>query len=169
MTSSNVTSEYSAGGVVYRANGEGYEFVAVQRARHGDWSLPKGHIEAGESHEQAALREVKEETGIDARIVSLIGEVVYFYRRPRQGGLTRKTVYHFLMEASSHELCGPNWEVSEARWVPIAQADSLLSYENDKRIINQARAILGARGRGSGASSEDREPNPDPRPLAPGT
>ena len=165
MTPSQVTSEYSAGGVVYRRNGEGYEFVAVQRARHGDWSLPKGHIEAGESHEQAALREVKEETGIDARIVSPIGEVVYFYQRPRQG-LTRKTVYHFLMEASSHELCGPNWEVSEARWVPITHADSLLSYENDKRIINQAQAILGIRSQGPGAS-EGQEPNPDPRPLAP--
>jgi len=142
MTSSQVTSEYSAGGVVYRGDAGAYEFVAVQRARHGDWSLPKGHIEAGESREQAAIREVKEETGIDAHIIGDLGEVIYFYRRPRQG-LTRKSVYHFLMEASSHELGGPNWEVAEARWVPMAEADTLLSYQNDKQIINKAQAILG--------------------------
>lgn len=142
MSSSDVTSEYSAGGVVYRDNDAGYEFVAVQRARHDDWSLPKGHIESGETREQAAIREVKEETGIDARIVAPIGEVVYFYKRPRQG-LTRKTVYHYLMEAVTHELGGPNWEVAEARWLPITEAHTLLTYSNDKQIINKAQALLG--------------------------
>lgn len=127
--------------MVYRRNGAGYEIVAVQRARHDDWSLPKGHIEAGESREQAAIREVKEETGLDAQVVTPIGEVVYFYRRPRQG-LTRKTVYHYLMEALSHDLGGPNWEVSEVRWVPISEAHTLLSYENDKQMVNKAQALL---------------------------
>jgi 8-oxo-dGTP diphosphatase len=141
MDAKQVTSEYSAGGVVYRHNGAGYEIVAVQRARHDDWSLPKGHIEAGESREQAAIREVKEETGLDAQVVTLLGEVVYFYRRPRQG-LTRKTVYHYLMEALSHDLGGPNWEVAEVRWLPITEAHTLLSYENDKQIVNKAQALL---------------------------
>jgi 8-oxo-dGTP diphosphatase len=133
--------EYSAGGVVYRRTENGYDIVAVQRARHEDWSLPKGHIEAGESREQAALREVKEETGLDAQIVGDLGEVVYFYRRKNEG-LVRKSVYHFLMEATSDKLGNPNWEVSEIRWVPITEAHTLLSYENDKGVVRKAQSLL---------------------------
>jgi 8-oxo-dGTP diphosphatase len=141
MGSTGVIGEYSAGGVVYRRTGEGYDIVAVQRARHEDWSLPKGHIEAGESREQAALREVKEETGLDAQIVGELGEVVYFYRR-REEGLVRKSVYHYLMEALSDKLGNPNWEVSEVRWVPITEAHTLLSYENDRGIVRKAQSML---------------------------
>ena len=141
MTSPKATAEYSSGGVVYRRGEAGYEFVAVQRARHGDWSLPKGHIEAGESREEAAIREVKEETGIEARIVGDLQEVVYFYRRSKEG-LTRKSVYYYLMEAVTEELGGPNWEVSEARWVPMSEADGLLSYANDKETVRLAVKAL---------------------------
>ena len=141
MSSTGVISEYSAGGVVYRRTEWGYDIVAVQRARHEDWSLPKGHIEAGESREQAPLREVKEETGLDAKIVGDLGEVVYFYRR-REEGLVRKSVYHYLMEATSDKLGNPNWEVSEVRWVPITEAHTLLSYENDKGVVRKAQALL---------------------------
>jgi 8-oxo-dGTP pyrophosphatase MutT (NUDIX family) len=141
MSSKDVKSEYSAGGVVYRRNMGGYDIVVVQRARHDDWSLPKGHIEAGETLEQAALREVKEETGLDARIVDDIGEIVYFYRRPK-GSLVRKTVHHFLMEAAEGDLGDPNWEVSEVRWIPISEAHTLLSYQNDKGIVSKAQEML---------------------------
>ncbi len=136
------TSEYSAGGVVYRRNGADYDIAVVQRARHNDWSLPKGHIEAGESREQAAIREVQEETGLDARIVSSLGEVVYFYRRPG-GDLIRKVVYHYLMEITGGEPGGPNWEVSEVRLLPITDALTLLSYENDHMIVEKAKGMLG--------------------------
>ena len=141
MSPSRTTTEYSSGGVVFRRTENGYEFVAVQRARHGDWSLPKGHIEKGESKEEAAIREVKEETGIEARIVGDLQEVVYFYRRPKEG-LTRKSVYYYLMEAVTDELGGPNWEVSEARWVPMSEAERLLSYANDKETIRVALKVL---------------------------
>jgi 8-oxo-dGTP diphosphatase len=141
MAPSQTTAEYSAGGVVFRPTESGYEFVAVQRARHGDWSLPKGHIEAGESKEEAAIREVKEETGIEARIVGDLQEVVYFYRRSKEG-LTRKSVQYYLMEALTDELGGPNWEVSESRWVDMTKADSLLSYANDKATIGLALKAL---------------------------
>ena len=141
MAGTGVIGEYSAGGVVYRHTEDGYDIVAVQRARHEDWSLPKGHIEAGESREQAALREVKEETGLDAQIVGDLGEVVYFYRRKNEG-LVRKSVYHYLMQALSDKLGGPNWEVSEVRWIPITEAHTLLSYENDKGIVRKAQSLL---------------------------
>jgi 8-oxo-dGTP pyrophosphatase MutT (NUDIX family) len=137
------SSEYSAGGIVYKQNDHGYDVVLIYRTRHDDWSLPKGHIEAGESREQAAIREVQEETGIDSRIVSPLGEATYFFRK-RGGDLVRKTVYHFLMEALTTELGKPNWEVTEARWVPITEAQSLLSYEKDREVVTQATAQLGA-------------------------
>jgi 8-oxo-dGTP pyrophosphatase MutT (NUDIX family) len=133
-------SEISAGGVVYRRVGDTYEIVAVHRNRHTDWSLPKGHIEKGETPEQAALREVKEETGLDARIVAELGEVVYFYRRP--GGLIRKVVYHFLMEHTGGEFGPPNWEVDEVRWIDIDQADTLLTYKNDQGTVRKAKERL---------------------------
>jgi 8-oxo-dGTP pyrophosphatase MutT (NUDIX family) len=140
--------EYSAGGVVFRRHAaegaEGaapFEIAVVQRARHDDWSLPKGHIEAGESREQAAIREVQEETGLDARILYTLGDVVYYYRR-RNGDLVRKTVYHYLMEATSTELGPPNWEVSESRWIPINEARTLLTYQKDKGIVSKAIAEL---------------------------
>lgn len=150
MSKSRVISEHSAGGVVYRWANSHYDIVVVQRARHGDWSLPKGHVEAAESAEQAAIREIKEETGLEARVEQPIGEVVYFFRRPN-GDLIRKTVYHYLLEAETTELGGPNREVSEVRWIPIQQADQLLSYANDKEIVSKATALLGWEVRGQGA------------------
>lgn len=138
-------SEYSAGGVVYRAiEGKGWEIVAVQRARHGDWSLPKGHVEAGETKEQAAIREVKEETGIDARIFYHLGRIQYYFRKP-SGALVRKHVDYYLMHAETEELGPPNWEVSEARWVPIQEARNLLSYSKDKEIVTKALVELRVR------------------------
>jgi 8-oxo-dGTP pyrophosphatase MutT (NUDIX family) len=135
----------SSGGVVYRKVGDNaYEVALVYRKRHDDWSLPKGHIEEGETQEVAALREVKEETGLDARIVEPLGEIVYFYRR-RNGDLVRKTVYHFLMEATSGTFAEPSWEVTESRWVPITEAQTLLSYKNDAGVVARAMAALGVR------------------------
>lgn len=138
--------EYSSGGVVYRSTPDGYQFVAVHRARHTDWSLPKGHLEPGETKEQAALREVKEETGLDARIVAPITDVVYFYRTGRgaESVLVHKTVYHYLLEAITFSFGGPNWEVSESRWVPLSEAQTLLSYENDLEVVRKAQELLSA-------------------------
>lgn len=141
MKDDSQSSEYSAGGVVYRRNGAGTDIAVIYRTRHDDWSLPKGHIEAGESREQAALREIKEETGLDARILHPLGEAVYFFRK-KGGDLVRKTVYHYLMEALTTNLGKPNWEVTEARWVPITEAQGLLSYEKDKEILAKAMAEL---------------------------
>jgi 8-oxo-dGTP pyrophosphatase MutT (NUDIX family) len=123
--------------VVYRPNGSDTDIALIYRTRHDDWSLPKGHIEPGESREQAALREIKEETGLDARILRPLGEATYFFRK-KSGDLVHKTVYHYLMEAMSVELGKPNWEVTEARWVPITEAQGLLSYDKDKEIVAKA-------------------------------
>ena len=138
--------EYSSGGVVYRPTPNGYEFVAVHRARHTDWSLPKGHIEPGETREEAAIREVKEETGLDARIIAPISEVVYYYRRGKGPAsvLIHKTVHHYLLEATTFDFAGPNWEVSESRWVPLSEAQNVLSYQNDRDVVSKAGDLLQA-------------------------
>jgi 8-oxo-dGTP diphosphatase len=141
MDGKQYSSEYSAGGVVYRPDGKSFDVAIIYRTRHDDWSIPKGHIEAGETREQAALREIKEETGLDVRIIRPLGEAVYFFRK-KGGDVVRKTVYHYLMEALTTELGQPNWEVTEARWVPINEAQGLLSYEKDRVIIGTAIVIL---------------------------
>ena len=139
-------SEYAAGGVVFRPNpdGKGWQIAAVQRPRHDDWSLPKGHIEQGETREQAAIREVKEETGLDARILQPLGEVDYFFHKPK-GDLIHKFVYHYLLEATSDGFGDPNREVAESRWVTPDEAQNLLSYERDKKILTKALVELRAR------------------------
>ncbi len=121
--------------------------MSVHRARHTDWSLPKGHVEPGETREEAAIREVKEETGLDARIIAPITEVVYFYRRGRgpESVLVHKTIYHYLLKALTFDFAGPNWEVSEARWTPLADAQNVLSYENDHEVVRKAGELLVAR------------------------
>ncbi|MDQ6693055.1 MAG: NUDIX hydrolase [Chloroflexota bacterium] len=141
MEETQSNAEYSAGGVVYRTAGDKYEIIAVHRAHHTDWSLPKGHIEQGETREAAAMREVKEETGLTAEIKADIGEVVYFYRRP-DGSLIRKSVYHYLMESQGGSFPGPNFEVDQVRWVPIEHASELLTYQKDKEIASKAQALL---------------------------
>lgn len=143
MNHTQTLNEYSSGGVVYSPTSmsAGYDVALIHRDRHNDWSLPKGHIEPGESREQACLREVKEETGIAAQIVQPLGEAVYFFRG-RTGALIRKTVYHYLMQAITTQLCGPNWEVTEARWVPITEAQTLLTYQKDREIVAKAIAAL---------------------------
>lgn len=143
MKEQDANSEYSAGGVVYRRAGTEYEIILVHRARHTDWSLPKGHIEQGETREAAALREVKEETGVTAEIKGDIGEVVYFYRRPN-GNLIRKSVYHYLMESQGGNFPGPNFEVDQVKWVPLQSATKTLTYQKDKEIAGKAQALLEA-------------------------
>ncbi len=142
MNPTQILDEYSSGGVVYRPTNIGYDIALIHRDRHNDWSLPKGHIEPGETREQACLREIKEETGLDAHIVQPLGKAVYFFRSST-GELIRKTVYHYLMQATTTRLSGPNWEVTEARWVPITEAQTLLTYEKDREIVAQAIPVLG--------------------------
>lgn len=146
MQKAEAKKEFSSGGVVFRtrAGGKGWEIVAVQRARHEDWSLPKGHIEEGETKEQAALREVKEETGLDAQVLFPLETIEYYFRKPK-GDLIRKIVYYYLMEAINTRLGGPNWEVSEARWVDINEVRNLLTYQKDKEVVTKALVELRVR------------------------
>jgi 8-oxo-dGTP diphosphatase len=114
----------AAGGVVIR---DGLVAV-VHRPRYDDWSLPKGKLDAGETFEEAALREVWEETGIQARLERELPEVRYAVReRP-------KLVRYWLMSVESGSF-EPNDEVDELRWLPLKDAIELLSYDRDRELV----------------------------------
>jgi 8-oxo-dGTP pyrophosphatase MutT (NUDIX family) len=122
----------AAGGVLHRTRGDGaVEVLVIHRPRYGDWTLPKGKLEEGESVEDAALREVSEETGIRAEIERRIGETSYRDRHRRP-----KRVTYFAMHPVSGEFM-PNDEVDEVRWVTTGEARDLLSYQHDRDLVAQ--------------------------------
>ena len=104
------------------------------------WSLPKGHVEAGETTEEAAVREVAEETGISGRITARLGSVEYTFTA--EGRRIHKRVHHFLMEAVAGELSDADVEVTEVAWVPLEQLSTKLAYDDEKRLIDKVAGLL---------------------------
>jgi 8-oxo-dGTP diphosphatase len=137
-TLSRVEAEVSAaGGVVWRDGGGGVEVLAVHRPRYDDWSLPKGKLDRGESFEDAALREVEEETGIVARLGAELEPVRY--RDDKGRG---KLVRYWMMEVEEQGPFEPSDEVDEIRWLsPVAAADAL-TYPRDVELVRDAAARL---------------------------
>ena len=115
----------AAGGVVVQDG----RVALVHRPRYDDWTLPKGKLDKGESFEEAALREVDEETGLHARLVRELPSVSYEVRgRP-------KVVRYWLMEVESDEGFVANDEVDEVRWLEPAEALALLTYDRDREVL----------------------------------
>lgn len=104
------------------------------------WSLPKGHIEDGETTEQTAVREVKEETGISAQVLKPLGTIDYWFVAERKR--VHKTVHHFLLEAIGGELSDADDEVTEVAWVPLSDLDRMLAYTDERKLAGKARQIL---------------------------
>ncbi|GAA3249280.1 hypothetical protein GCM10017691_60220 [Pseudonocardia petroleophila] len=104
------------------------------------WSLPKGHIEAGETAEQAAVREVEEETGIIGTVVAPLGTIDFWF--VAEDRRVHKTVHHFLMRALGGELSDSDVEVSEVAWVPLRELESRLAYADERRLIRRATELL---------------------------
>jgi ADP-ribose pyrophosphatase YjhB (NUDIX family) len=104
------------------------------------WSLPKGHIEAGETAEEAAVREVEEETGIIGRVVAPLGTIDFWF--VAEDRRVHKTVHHFLLRALGGELSDSDVEVSEVAWVPLEELESRLAYADERRLIRRATELL---------------------------
>lgn len=106
------------------------------------WSMPKGHVEPGETLEQTAIREVREETGIVAEIVAPLGSMRYSFT----SGTTRihKRVHHFLMTALTEDLSDADAEVTEVAWVPVTRLPHVLAYAAERRIARRGAEILAA-------------------------
>ena len=138
-----VQREVSAGGVVYRRDGDGIEVVlASRRTRRGDlaWGLAKGGIEPGESLEDAAVREVLEETGYTAEIESSLGETRYFY--VWEETRIRKTVHFFLMRCTGGDPDDRDDEMEEIRWFPLERALKRAAYRGEREVLGRAAEIL---------------------------
>ncbi|MEO7124823.1 MAG: NUDIX hydrolase [Nakamurella sp.] len=141
------TFETSAGGLVVRVEGGQAQVALIGRARRGGklrWSMPKGHVEQGETLEQTAVREVREETGIVGIVVAPLGSLSYTFTA--DGKQIRKRVHHFLMDAVSGELSDADVEVTEARWVPVDDLPRMLAFPAERRIARRAASILAANG-----------------------
>ncbi|UHA74183.1 NUDIX hydrolase [Paenibacillus sp. 481] len=135
--------EISAGGVVYRKR-EGQLEIQLIQDRYGKVSLAKGKMEAGETIEQTALREIVEETGIRGRIVAPIDTIYYQYVMPNVGTVD-KEVHYYLVEAEAgdlqaqvEEIRGVGWFTPEQAWTQQQQA----GYDNNDSIVKKAFALL---------------------------
>ena len=133
--------EVSYGGVVVRGD---EVMVIVPRGRRRVLSLPKGGRNPGEAPEQAAAREVREETGITATVRERLGQVDYTYRRG--GRRIAKTVHFYLCEFEAGDTADHDHEVEDARWMPLAEARRRLSYPGERAMIDRALSILAANG-----------------------
>jgi ADP-ribose pyrophosphatase YjhB (NUDIX family) len=135
--------EFSAGGLVVNiTDGVAHGALIGRTDRQGRllWSLPKGHIEAGETAEQAAVREVAEETGISGEIVAELGTIDFWF--VAEGRRIHKTVRHYLLRRVGGELSDADVEVDEVAWVPLATMRSRLAYPDERTLVDTAGRLL---------------------------
>jgi 8-oxo-dGTP pyrophosphatase MutT (NUDIX family) len=135
--------ETSAGGLVVDRSGTAPRAAVIGRKdRRGRllWSLPKGHLEAGESAQEAAVREVEEETGIRGRVVAPLGTIDYWF--VAEDRRIHKTVHHYLLEAAGGELSDEDVEVDEVAWVPLDELRERLAYAGERRLAQTAAELI---------------------------
>jgi mutator protein MutT len=131
------STEFSAGGVVVRGD-ETIVIVPTRRAANGRavLALPKGHIDPGETPPQAAVREVREEAGVEAELVEKLGDVRYWYQR--EGRRIAKVVAFYLFDYRSGDPADHDAEVEVARWMPMEQAAVELTYRGEREMVKRA-------------------------------
>jgi len=134
--------EKSCGAVVYRYNNDVLEVLLIRHRFGGHWSFPKGHVEDGENEFQTALREVKEETNLSIRLREGFRESVEYFPKP----YIKKQVVYFLGLSLGDTPKRQEEEISELRWVPIDDAERMVSFANDKNLISRSREYLKANG-----------------------
>lgn len=137
--------QFSAGGIVFNNQNQ---VLVTQHSQNKHWSFPKGHIDPGETSEEAALREVREEGGIVAEIISKVGYSKFIYTqdapaRPAGGEKIFKVVTYFLMKYISGDSKDHDLEVSEAGWYTVENALKQLSYSQDKILLKKALELYG--------------------------
>ena len=134
--------EKSCGAVVYRYSNDALEVLLIRHRFGGHWSFPKGHVEEGETEVQTALREVKEETNLSIRLREGFRESVEYFPKP----YIKKQVIYFLGLSLGDTAKRQEEEISELRWVPIDDAERMVSFANDKNLISRSREYLQANG-----------------------
>ena len=138
-------SEVSAGGLVISESDPGLIALISHKNRGGglDWVIPKGHVELGENYLQTAVREIREETGIESKILEKIGEISYSFKiGPKR---IKKTVHHYLLQqigGSLNAYSDPTGEVVDVQWFEIGKLVDVLAHENERKIAQRALEIL---------------------------
>jgi 8-oxo-dGTP diphosphatase len=140
--------EMSAGGVIYRRQAGAIE-IALIKVRNR-WGLPKGHVEEGESINDTAVREVREETGLEGRVSKKLGDIRYSYRDRRSAEepvRIYKRVHFYLLRYLKGDVRDHDHEVDEARWFPIEEAIRNLKFPTERKMVYRALGILTAGNR----------------------
>jgi ADP-ribose pyrophosphatase YjhB (NUDIX family) len=135
--------ETSAGGLILDALALDARAALIGRLDRRNrmlWSLPKGHVEVGETIDEAAIREVREETGISGRIVAPLGTIDFWF--VAEGQRVHKTVHHFLLLAEGGELSDEDVEVAEVAWVPLSKVARSLAYVDERKLVDTVPALL---------------------------
>ena len=127
----------SAGGVVLWKHDNDIFICIVKRRNKGVWILPRGRIEKNEHMEETVIREIKEETGIEATIIKKIGIISYSFYSSKDKVTYNKVVHFYLLRLDKQEDFVPNQEIEEKLWVPLNKAKEFLSYEAEKNIIDK--------------------------------
>ncbi|MEE6287070.1 NUDIX hydrolase [Georgenia sp. MJ173] len=144
-----VVDETSAGGLVVKViDGLAYTAVIARRNRGGrlEWCLPKGHLEGVETPQEAAVREIEEETGITGRVLRHLATIDYWFAGDDRR--VHKVVHHFLLEATGGELTienDPDHEAEDVAWVGLNEVAARLAYPNERRVVATARDVLAGR------------------------
>jgi len=138
--------ETSAGGLVVDLGGlppRAAVIARLNRAGRLEWCLPKGHLEDGETPEQAAIREIEEETGIRGRVLGRLGTIDFWFSV--EGKRVHKLVHHYLLEATGGSLSianDPDREAVDVAWVPLDQLGKTLAFPNERKLAREASARL---------------------------
>lgn len=136
--------EVSAGGVVVRERDGVFELAAIRPRGKKVWALPKGHVDPGETPELTAAREVREETGLTARLVGKLGDIRYVYQFNGQRIFKQVSFFLFTYVDGTIDEIDEKMrvEVDQAAWVPLAQSQKLLAYKGEKQMAKQAEELV---------------------------
>lgn len=137
-----IRDQVSSGGVLYRRREQEPDIAVIVLKGGKVWALPKGLVEPGEDPEQAAAREVQEETGLTGRCVGKVGEVEYWFVDREAGHRIHKRVHFYLFEHTGGDPNLHDLEVEEVHWVPLKETLTRLTYRSERETVEKAFAIL---------------------------
>ena len=144
MSSTGTKTQVSAGGVAFRRRAGRVEVALISVGERARWQLPKGLVGPGEERERAALREVREETGLETELVAPVETVEYWYVSTERGERVRfhKFVHFYLLRHAGGRLSDHDHEVNEARWFEIEEALGRLAFANERRVVERAGEMI---------------------------
>ena len=137
-------TQVSAGGVVFRRRGGSVEVALISVGERGRWQLPKGLVGRGETPEETALREVREETGLSAELIAPLEKIEYWYFSNERGARVRyhKFVHFYLMRYTSGSTDDHDAEVNEARWFDLRAAQTALAFKGERQVLERAEEVI---------------------------